>query len=322
MGAYVLRRIMLGVVTVWLVTLLVFTGLRVVVPLFYGDVVDVIAGEYGRSDPVLMDSLRDQYGLSQNVAVQYVEWVGGLLKGDLGASLFNGRSILQEMKARLPVSVELGLIGLISAIFLAVPMGIVSALMQDRWPDYVLRTYAVGSSSVPSFWIAIMIITFGSIWFRWAPPIKFAYLTTDPIQHIKIMLLPGLLIGLTPSGGLLRIMRSQMLEVLRQDYVRTARAKGLTESTVLVRHALRNSLIPIVTIIGLELPNLIAGTVLFEVIFVLPGMGRYIVSSISNLDYPVVQGINVIFAVLIVASNLLVVRLHRSAHPLPVGARR
>ncbi len=306
MGAYVLRRILLGVVTVWLVTLLVFTGLRVVVPMFYGDVVDIIAGEYGRSDPALMQTLREQYGLSQNVGKQYVQWIGDLLRGNLGESLFNGRSILQEMKARLPVSVELGLIGLLSAIFLAVPMGIVSALMQDRWPDYVLRTYAVGSSSVPSFWIAIMIITFGSIWFRWAPPIKFAYFTTDPIQHIKIMLLPGLLIGLTPSGGLLRIMRSQMLEVLRQDYVRTARAKGLTESTVLVRHALRNSLIPIVTIIGLELPNLIAGTVLFEVIFVLPGMGRYIVSSISNLDYPVVQGINVIFAVLIVASNLLV----------------
>jgi peptide/nickel transport system permease protein len=306
MAAYVMRRVMLGVVTVWLVTVLVFTGLRVVVPIFYGDVVDVIAGEYGRSDPALMQTLREQYGLSQNVGKQYVAWIGDLLRGNLGQSLFNGRSILQEMKARLPVSVELGLIGLLSAVFLAVPMGIISALMQDRWPDYLLRTYAVGSSSVPSFWIAIMIITFGSIWFRWAPPIQFAYFTTDPIQHIKIMLIPGLLIGLTPSGGLLRIMRSQMLEVLRQDYVRTARAKGLTESTVLVRHALRNSLIPIVTIIGLELPNLIAGTVLFEVIFVLPGMGRYIVSSISNLDYPVVQGINVIFAVLIVASNLLV----------------
>jgi peptide/nickel transport system permease protein len=305
-GAYIARRVLLGLMTVWLVTLIVFVGLRVVVPAVYGDVVDVIAGEYGRSDPALMQTLREQYGLTQNVAKQYVEWVGGLLHGDLGRSLFNGRSIWMEMEARLPVSVELGMIGLISAIFLAIPMGIISALMQDRWPDYLLRTYAIGSTSVPNFWVAIMIITFGSLWFRWAPPIKFTYFTTDPIQHIKIMLLPGLLIGLTPSGGLLRIMRSQMLEVLRQDYVRTARAKGLGERTVLLRHAMRNSLIPIVTIIGLELPNLIAGTVLFEVIFVLPGMGRYIVSSISNLDYPVVQGINVIFAVLIVASNLLV----------------
>jgi peptide/nickel transport system permease protein len=296
----------MGLVTVWLVTMLVFIGLRVVVPAVYGDVVDVIAGEYGRSDPVLMDELRAQYGLTQNVAKQYVSWIGDLLHGDLGQSLFNGRSIVQEMGDRLPVSLELGVLGLVSAIFIAIPMGILSALMQDRWPDYLLRTYAVGSTSVPNFWVAIMIITFGSIWFRWAPPIHFTYFTTDPIQHIKIMLLPGLLIGLTPSGGLLRIMRSQMLEVLRQDYVRTARAKGLAESTVLLRHALRNSLIPIVTIIGLELPNLIAGTVLFEIIFGLPGMGLYIYSSIMNLDYPVVQGINVVFAVLIVASNLLV----------------
>jgi peptide/nickel transport system permease protein len=305
-GAYIVRRSLMGVVTVWLVTVLVFIGLRVVVPAVYGDVVDVIAGEYGRSDPALMQNLREQYGLSQGVLTQYVHWVGGLLHGDLGHSLFNGRSITQEMADRLPVSVELGVIGLLSAVFLAIPMGIISALMQDRWPDYVLRTYAIASTSVPNFWIAIMIITFGSIWFRWAPPLHFTYFTADPIAHIKIMLLPGLLIGLTPSGGLLRIMRSQMLEVLRQDYVRTARAKGLAERTVLVRHALRNSLIPIVTIIGLELPNLIAGTVLFEIIFVLPGMGLYIYSSISNLDYPVVQGINVIFAVLIVASNLLV----------------
>ncbi len=296
----------MGLMTVWLVTLLVFVGLRVVVPAVYGDVVDVIAGEYGRSDPALMDQLRAQYGLTQNVAHQYVSWVGDLLHGDLGESLFNGRSILREMGDRLPVSLELGIIGLLAAIFLAIPMGIISALMQDRWPDYLLRTYAVGSTSVPNFWVAIMIITFGSIWFRWAPPIHYTYFFADPMQHIKIMLLPGLLIGLTPSGGLLRIMRSQMLEVLRQDYVRTARAKGLGERTVLLRHALRNSLIPIVTIIGLELPNLIAGTVLFEIIFGLPGMGLYIYSSIMNLDYPVVQGINVVFAVLIVASNLLV----------------
>ena len=306
MGAYIARRILLGFVTIWLVTVILFTGLRVVVPLFLGDVVDVIVGEYGRDDPERMDELREEFGLTESVPLQYVKWVGGLAKGDLGRSLFNGRSILGEMRARLPVSLELGILGLATAIFISVPMGIASALYQDRWPDYVMRVFAVGSSAVPGFWIAIIVITLASMWWRWAPPLNFAYLHEDPIQHFKIMAMPALLIGLTPSGGLLRIMRGQMLEVLRQDYVRTARAKGLSERTVLIRHALRNALIPIVTIIGLALPGLIAGTVLFEIIFVLPGMGRYLVSAVGNLDYPVIQGTNVIFAFLIVSANLLV----------------
>ena len=306
MGQYIVQRIALGLVTLWLVTVIVFFGLRVVVPIFYADVVDIIMDEFGGQDPELEARLRDEYGLSGSVVTQYVSWVGDMLRGDIGTSLFNGRSIFQEMKERLPVSLELGFIGLASAVFLAVPMGVTAALMQDRWPDYVLRIYAVGSSAVPGFWLAILIITFGSLWFRWAPSIDFAYLHEDPVKHIKIMLLPGLLIGLTPSGGLMRIMRGQMLEVLRQDYVRTARAKGLNERTVVVRHALRNSLIPIVTIIGLGLPGLIAGTALFEAIFVLPGMGQYLIAAISNLDYPVVQATNLMFAVLIVGSNLLV----------------
>ena len=306
MGQYIVQRIALGLVTLWLVTVIVFFGLRVVVPIFYADVVDIIMDEFGGQDPELEARLRDQYGLSGSVVTQYVSWVGDMFRGDIGTSLFNGRSIFQEMKERLPVSLELGLIGLAASIFLAVPMGIMAALMQDRWPDYVLRIYAVGSGSVPGFWVAILIITFGSLWFRWAPSIDFAYLHEDPVKHFKIMLLPGLLIGLTPSGGLMRIMRGQMLEVLRQDYVRTARAKGLTEYRVVTGHAMRNSLIPIVTIIGLSLPRLIAGTALFEAIFVLPGMGQYIIAAISNLDYPAVQATNLMFAILIVGSNLLI----------------
>ncbi len=306
MGAYVVRRILLGFVTIWLVTLMLFVGLRVVVPLFVGDVVDAMVAEYGGDDPERMHEIRAEYGLTDAVAVQYVKWVGGLLTGNLGESLFNGRSVISEMKYRLPVSIELGLIGLASGILMAVPMGIIAALYRDRWPDYFLRVFAVATSAVPGFWLAIMIITLGSMWWRWAPPIDYAALHEDPIKHLKIIAMPALLIGLNPSGGLLRIMRAQMLEVLRQDYIRTARAKGVAERTVLFKHALRNALIPIVTIIGATLPGLIAGTALFEIIFILPGMGRYLVSAIGNLDYPVVQGTNVIFAVLIVSANLLV----------------
>lgn len=306
MARYVIRRSVYGLVTVWLVTVIVFTMLRVLVPLFYGDVVDIMVGELARNDANLQQELRDEYGLSDSVPIQYVKWVGNLVRGDLGESLYTGRSITHEMSRRLPVSLELGIIGLASAALLAIPMGAVAALMQDKWPDYVLRVYAIGSNSVPGFWVAILVITFGSLWFRWAPPLTFAYITQDPIKHVKIMLLPALLIGLTPSGGLLRIMRTQMLEVLRQDYIRTARAKGLTERAVVFRHAMRNSLIPVVTIIGLSVPGIIAGTALFESIFVLPGMGQYLVQSVGRLDYPVIQGTNLIFAVLITSANLAV----------------
>jgi len=150
------------------------------------------------------------------------------------------------------------------------------------------------------------VITFGSIWFSWAPPVNFEYLTDDPIAHLKIMLLPALIIGLTPGGGLIRLVRTQMLEVLRQDYIRTAHAKGLKESTVVYKHALRNALIPVVTLIGVSLPNIIAGTVIFEQIFVIPGMGRYLVDAVNTRDYPVIQGLNVVFAMLLLFSILLV----------------
>ncbi|MSQ30087.1 MAG: ABC transporter permease [Dehalococcoidia bacterium] len=306
MGQYLLRRLILGALTIWLVTVIVFTGLRVVLPIFYGDIVDVIVGEYGSNDQQLREAMREQYGLNTGVVTQYTSWIGDMLRGDIGLSLLTGRTIAEELKYRLPVSVELGLLGLATSVLFAVPLGIVAALFQERAPDYLLRTYAVGSSSVPAFWVAIIIITFGSLWFGWAPPLRFSYLWEDPIQHFKIMLLPGLLIGLTPSGGLVRIMRGQMLEVLRQDYVRTARAKGLNERVVVMKHALRNALIPIVTIVGLGLPGLIAGTALFEVIFLLPGMGQYLIFSVSHLDYPVIQATNVVFALLIVSANLAV----------------
>jgi peptide/nickel transport system permease protein len=250
--------------------------------------------------------LREQYGLTASLPVQYLRWLGQILRGDLGRSLFNGRPVAQEIRDRLPVSFELGLVGLLSGLLFSVPMGVLSAVRQDRWPDYVLRGLAILLNAMPGFWLAILIITFGSLWFQWAPPLDFAYLHDDPIRHVKIMLLPALLIGLTPSAGLVRIVRTQMLEVLRQDYIRTAHAKGLDGRAVVLRHGLRNALIPVVTVVGLSLPGLIAGTALFESIFTLPGMGQYLVSSVGNLDYPVIQSTNLIFATLIVTANLLV----------------
>lgn len=306
MGRYMVQRLALAGLTLVLVSIIVFTLLRVIVPLVYGDAVDIIAAEYGRTDPELAQSLKDEYGLSANLPVQYVKWVGSLLRGDLGESLFNGRPVSTEMKNRLAVSFELGLIGLVSGVILSVPMGVAAAVFQNRYPDYSLRAFAILIDAMPGFWLAILIITFGSLWFNWAPPLNFKYIHEDPVAHFKIMLMPALLIGLTPSGALVRLVRTQMLEVLRQDYIRTAHAKGLPARTVVFTHAFRNSLLPVVTVIGLSLPGLIAGTAIFEAIFSLPGMGQYLVSSVGNLDYPVIMSTNIIFAVLIVLSNLAV----------------
>ena len=306
MGRYVTQRLLLAGLTLVLVSIIVFTLLRVIVPLVYGDAVDIIAAEYGGTDPELVQELKDDYGLSDALVPQYLRWVGSILRGDLGQSLFNGRPVSKEIQDRLPVSVELGLVGLISSVIFSVPLGIAAAVAQNRWPDYFLRTSAILVDSIPGFWLAIMIITFGSVWFNWAPPLRFEYLHDDPMTHLKIMALPALLIGLTPSGSLIRLVRTQMLEVMRQDYIRTAHAKGLSSRAVVISHAVRNAILPVVTVIGLSLPGLIAGTAIFESIFSLPGMGQYLVSSVGNLDYPVIMATVFIFSVLIVLSNLAV----------------
>jgi peptide/nickel transport system permease protein len=204
------------------------------------------------------------------------------------------------------VSFELGLWGQISAIVVSVPLGVYSALRQDKWPDYGLRSIAILLAAVPGFWIAVLVITFGSLWFNWAPPLTFKFIQDDPVAHFEIIALPALIIGLTPSGGLIRLVRTQMLEVLRQDYIRTAYAKGLTQNTVLYKHALRNALIPIVTVIGVGLPGIVSGTVIFEQIFGIPGMGRYFISAVANYDYPIIQGLTVIFATLLLFCVILV----------------
>jgi peptide/nickel transport system permease protein len=310
---YLIQRLLLTIPTLICVTLLTFFGLRVILP---ADVIDLIVGEYGKNDPQLRENLEKQLGLDSSVGDQYLEWVGlkwfvgagdrGILQGNLGESLHSGRSVVSELKRRVPVSFELGVWAQMSAIMASVPMGVYAALRQDKFPDYGLRSLAILLNSVPGFWIAVLVITFGSIWFNWAPPITFKYIYEDPIAHFKIMLLPALIIGVTPSGGLVRLVRTQMLEVLRQDYIRTAHAKGLSQNTVLYKHALRNALIPVVTVIGVGLPGIIAGTVIFEQIFIIPGMGRYLVDSVNNLDYPVIQGLNLVFATLLMFAVLLV----------------
>jgi peptide/nickel transport system permease protein len=309
---YILKRFLVAIPTVLLVTVLTFVGLRLFLPT---GVVDFILSVYGQNDPALKADLEERLGLSSSIPEQYADWLGlswffggeeGVLQGNLGQSLYTKQPVMTEIKRRLPVTLELGLWGQFMAVAISVPLGIYAAVKQDKWPDYGLRSFAILLSALPSFWIAILVITFGSLWFHWAPEINFTYLTEDPVQHLKILLPPALIIGLTPGGGLLRLVRAQMLEVLRQDYMRTARAKGLANTSILMRHALRNAMIPVVTVIGVGLPNIIAGTVIFETIFVIPGMGRYLITAINNLDYPVIQALNLVFAILLVLAVIAV----------------
>jgi peptide/nickel transport system permease protein len=309
---YAFQRILIMIPSLIGVTALTFFGLRLMLPY---DVIDKVLQDSVSNDPVVRQQLAEDLGLTGSLPEQYLRWLGvewfwtgepGVLQGDLGESLLSGRSIVSELKRRVPVSFELGLWAQVTAVAISVPLGVLAALRQDKWQDYGLRSAAILVNSVPAFWIAVLVITFGSLWFQWAPPIQFKYLTEDPIGHFKIMLLPAIIIGLTPSGSLVRLVRTQMLEVLRQDYVRTAQAKGLSESTVVYGHALRNALIPIVTVIGVSLPNLIAGAIIFEQIFLLPGMGRYLIDAVNQLDYPVILGLNLIFAFLLMTSVLLV----------------
>lgn len=312
MQKYIAQRLLLAIPTIVGVTVLTFFGLRLLLP---DSVIDVILGDFGRHDPELRQNIERDLRMDVSIFEQYSNWVGlswfwggdtGVLQGDLGKSLHTGRPITAEMAKRVPVSFELGLWGQLSAIVVSVPLGVWAATKQDRLPDYGFRTLALLVDAFPSFWLAILVITFGSVWFNWAPPIAFAQIYDDPWAHFKIMLLPALLIGLTPSGSLLRLVRTQMLEVLRQDYIRTAMSKGLSGQSVLYKHALRNALIPIVTVIGVGLPGIISGTVIFEQIFLIPGMGRYLVDAVNNLDYPVIQGLNLVFAVLLVFAVIAV----------------
>jgi len=279
------------------------------------DAIDLIVGEYGRNDPEMRATLERELGLEGSVFDQYLRWSGiswffggeaGILQGDLGESLRSGRPVISDVARRAPVSFELGLWGQTMAVLVSVPMGVFAALRQDKWPDYGLRSIGILLAALPGFWIAILIITFGSLWFNWAPPLEFTFIQDDPLTHLRVMVIPAILLGLTPSGVFIRLARTQMLEVLRQDYVRTAHAKGLSNRVVVYRHALRNALIPIVTVIGISLPTVISGTVIFEQIFTIPGMGRYLVEAINNLDYPIIQGLVLVYAVVLLVSVIIV----------------
>ncbi len=312
MQRYILRRLLLMIPTLIGVSFVVFLIVRAVP----GDVVDLIAGDFGAADPATKEALRKEFGLEGNIVAQYIRWLGDIVQFDLGKSLISGRTVTSELQSRLPVTFQLGLMAIFFSLLIAVPIGIISAVRQDTWADYIGRSFAIGLLAAPGFWIAILLISMAGRYFTWGvPPATYVEFADDPIANLKLMFMPSLILGGGLSGSVMRFTRSTMLETLRQDYIRTAWSKGLQERVIIVRHAMRNALIPVVTVVGLQLPILVGGTVIIESVYAIPGMGRYYIAAIDSKDYPVIQGINIIVAIVVVFSNLGVDLLYSVIDP-------
>lgn len=303
MQKYILRRLLLMVPTMFGLTLLVFVMLR----LLPGDIVTVIQGEFGSADKATRDAILKDFQLDEAVPIQYVKWVGRMVRFDLGKSLISGRSVQDELSTRVPVTFELGILALIFNIAVGIPIGILSAIRQNSAVDYAGRTIAVALLAAPGFWVALIIISMAGRYFQWAvPSTTYVSLFEDPVRNLKLLLVPAMILGGAGSGGVMRFTRTAMLEVLRQDYIRTAWSKGLQERTVILRHALKNALIPVVTVIGLSIPGLVGGAVIIETVYSIPGVGRYYISAVNTHDLPIVQAVNVMTSLVVIFANLAV----------------
>ena len=297
---YILRRVLLLVPTLLLVSFFIFSIVR----LLPGDVVTIMISEQGYANDEA--ELRQTLGLDKPLVIQYVLYMKNVFRGDLGKSLWSGKPVTEELARRLPTTLRLGLMALFWTLLMGVPIGVLSALYQDRWSDYLLRSAAIGGLSIPGFWIATLILVFGAIWFRWVPPMDYVPFMENPIKSLSQLVVPSFIMSIALSAGIMRMTRTMMLEVMKEDYIRTARAKGLAGWVVVVRHALKNALIPVLSIMGIQIAVLIGGTVIMEQIFVLPGVGKYLIDAISWRDYPAIQGINLFICTWIISINLIV----------------
>lgn len=306
MGTYIVRRLLLVIPTLLIVTALTTVAIR----LIPGDAVDVLVGQMDLSGKENRQELRArleaELGLDAPIPVQYVRWWKDvLLHGDLGDSIFMGVSVKDQIKQRLPVTLEIGVLALIIAMLISFPIAIFSAIRQDTIGDYAFRSLAIIFISLPEFWVGIMVVVFPSIWWGWSPPIINISLWDDPIGNLKMYILPAAILGMGINGVNMRLMRTMMLEVVREDYIRTAYAKGLTERVVILRHAVKNALIPVVTVIGLNVPVVIGGSIIIEQIFGLPGMGRLAVEAAFIRDYPVIIGVTLVYAFVVLLIILI-----------------
>ena len=313
MRGYIIRRLLLVIPTLFILSLIVFFSVRFIP----GDTIDAMLGTVDFSAEVDREALERMLGLDVPAHVQYVRWLGDiLLHASLGNSLVGNRDAVAETIAgRLPVTIQLGLMSIVIGVVIAVPVGIYSAIRQDTAADYAWRSVAIVGLATPNFWLAMMVMLYPAIWWGWAPPMELIRFMEDPAGSVGVFIIPSLILGTYLAAATMRITRTMMLEVLRQDYIRTAWSKGLKERMVVMRHAVTNALIPIVTLVGLQLPILVGGSVIMENIFNLPGLGRLMLSALTDRDYPLVSGINLFFGTAVVAINLMIDLLYGYLDP-------
>ena len=312
MWQYILKRLLLMIPTLLGVALLVFLLLRVAP----GDIVELkYAGSGTFAPKEALDRERAQLGLDKPVAQQFVSWISGVVRFDFGESMWTGQPITQEIKVRLELSLELAVMATLVAMLLAIPLGTLAALKQDTWVDYSVRIFSIAGLAMPSFWLGIVIILGFLILFKWMPPLTFTSFWVDPRANLAQLIWPALAVGYRYSAMATRMTRSAVLEVLRDDYVRTARAKGLGEAVVVLKHALRNALLPIVTVIGLEFAFLIGGLVVTEQVFNLNGIGMLFVESVTHRDYTMTQALVLLVAFVFILMNFLVDLLYAWLDP-------
>jgi len=300
MRNYVLRRLLVAVPSLLIASLIVFTLPR----LIPGDVVQLMLQEkaYGKD----LEDLRAKLGLNRPIPVQYVDWLAAVARGNLGESLWTRQPVLNELARRLPVTAILGVMALGVAILIGIPVGVVSAMRPDGLVDFVARSGAILGLSVPAFVTAILVTLLPAIWWGWTPRARFVEFSSGPVAYGLQFVLPAIILGIASAAGIMRLTRGMLLEVLRQDYVRTAWAKGLRGRVVVLKHALKNALIPVMTVLGLQVAAITGGAVIIEWIFGIPGMGQFLVDAIVQRDYPVIQGINLVIVTVIVLTNLTV----------------
>jgi peptide/nickel transport system permease protein len=304
MVAYIVRRLIQSIFVVLLVTIMVFVGMRMLpgdplLMLFNPNALESFSEEQ-------LDQIRREAGLDRPMVVQYIDWLGDALRGDLGKSVLYKTSVSQEIAKRLPVTAHLGILAFIIGMIVGVPLGVISAIRRGKWLDTLVTTLANVGITVPIFWLGIMMIYVFAIYFQWLPVMGYTSPFEDFWKSTKQLVMPVFCLAVFPIAANARQARSSMLEVLRQDYIRTAWSKGLRERTVVMKHALKNSLIPIVTLAGMGISSIVGGAVLIEQVFNIPGMGRLAVDSLFIQDYAYVQGITLIVTVAVVLANLLV----------------
>jgi peptide/nickel transport system permease protein len=300
--AYTVRRLLALVPTLFFASVIVFVSVR----LIPGSVIDLMLATNPLAAEKDRAAIEAALGLDKPMYTQYLAWAGNALRGDLGRSLWQDTPVVHDILARLPVTLELTIYGMAISILIALPVGVYSAIRQDTAGDYVTRSFSILLLAIPGFWLATLVMVFPSIWWGWSPQLTYVPFFKDPVANLRIMLLPAAILGAGLSALTMRLIRTTMLEVMRQDYIRTAWAKGLTETLVVVRHALRNALIPVVTLLGIEVAAVISGAVILEQIFVLPGMGLLLIEAVSSRDYPLITGVFLVVGICVMLINLLV----------------